>query len=736
MTPASRPRDVRSTSRRGLFPAAILAAGALVGALGLASSASASSRSAPAEPGTSLSLAGQTSWVRGPSGLKLQLRIATSLPVARLGLKFVLYSRLTSRSAFDQSLSGSEPASELPIDAPNPIPLAALDQRQSASGSVTVRFPVVTAPATASRSATSPKLDLACGNQCDGVYPLEAALVDSSNGNVLATVTTHLIYTAGANGTLPLNVALVLPVGTEPALTAAGASALGTGRLMQLKQLVSVLLANPGVRVTIQLYPQLRVALERDHSKLATSVLASLDDLLARAQSSQPPPTRQVLKTTFVRVDPTALADAGLGREFALQLDRGARALGSPAGAGAAASPYVAYGPLDARSLALLTGDGVRQVVVPSTNVTTPAGEAVPTVALTSPFRLLTPPDTTSPSGTAGPAVSATGAASGGGPVALVADPSLAAHFGNSAGDPELAAHQLLADLSQIYFDAPGDAARRGVVVAPPTWSADPRFLGAVLAGLSDSPILRSLTLGQAFQLPVGGNFSPTTEQLVPGAGGASTLPPFPTTSARADLATVESILPGDRTALARLADALLLGEASGMSRAERNDYDAAPRNELGELRRALSLTGGKTITLTSRTGRIPLTFASTFPYPIHGVVELRDGGVTFTGGTRAQPETFGSHTTPLDYPVSTLTSGDSHLDVVVLSPKGNVRLLLTSITIRSTAVSGVAVALSIGALLVLGAWWSRSVLRHRRRAAHLRSAASGVPESEPVAPA
>jgi hypothetical protein len=70
---------------------------------------------------------------------------------------------------------------------------------------------------------------------------------------------------------------------------------------------------------------------------------------------------------------------------------------------------------------------------------------------------------------------------------------------------------------------------------------------------------------------------------------------------------------------------------------------------------------------------------------------------------------------------VHTRTSGDSSLQLQVLSPAGRVQLARAELTIRSTAISGVAIALTAGAAAFLLFWWFRSISRrHRRRAKHI----------------
>lgn len=718
MSSASRPPHALSAFRRGCLVAAAVAVGALAGSVGLPLRASAIVPATAPAAGSALSLAGQTSWVRGRSGLRLQLRIRSSLPVSRLGLKFVLYSRLTSRSAFEQSLGGVEAASELPVDTPGMIPLGLLDHRGSADGAVTIRFPVETAPTTPSRSLASPRLDLVCGNQCDGVYPLEAVLVDSADDTPLAALTTHLVYIAGTAGTLPLRVSIVLPMGNIPALGTAGEPVLGSSRLEALQSLLTTIARYPNVPITLELYPQLLVALERDRAKQAQSVLALLDSILEAHGTTPAPPGRQVLGASFAPVEVTALTEADLDGELARQLARGRQALDSGLGQSVRVTPFVSYGPLGRRSLLLLEHDGVRQLVVPATDVTTTGGTPVPTVALTSPFELLPPESAATGTGSTTP-----------GPVALAADPGLAAHFGTATHDPVLAAHQLLADLAEIYFDAPSDPDTRGVVVAPASWEPNAHFLSTVLSAFSGTSVLLARTLGGTFsQVPVGGNGSPKVEQLASGpASPRRGLAAAPVVKARRALGILGSILPDDKALLARLGDAILISQSTGLGSSARRAYAQAPRGALALLGKALSISGGRTITLTSRTGEIPITIVSSSPYPIHALIELRDSALDFLGDSaRPEPVTFRLKTTAREFRVTTRTSGASRLDVLVVSPTGHVTLLSGAFSIRSTAVSSVAIALSIGALLVLAAWWLRSVLRHRRRAAAIRRASAG----------
>jgi len=83
--------------------------------------------------------------------------------------------------------------------------------------------------------------------------------------------------------------------------------------------------------------------------------------------------------------------------------------------------------------------------------------------------------------------------------------------------------------------------------------------------------------------------------------------------------------------------------------------------------------------------------------------------------------------TTSLIVRVHTRTSGDSSLELQVLSPLGRLQLAHAELTIRSTAISGVAIALTVGAVAFLLVWWFRSASRRRRR--HAKHVAGQLPK-------
>ncbi len=81
--------------------------------------------------------------------------------------------------------------------------------------------------------------------------------------------------------------------------------------------------------------------------------------------------------------------------------------------------------------------------------------------------------------------------------VVYAADSGLTTDFSNQGG-PVLAATQLLAELSMIQLEEPGET--RGVaVLPPPDWSVNPTFVDTLLAGLDTNPLLDPVTASGLF---------------------------------------------------------------------------------------------------------------------------------------------------------------------------------------------------------------------------------------------
>jgi hypothetical protein len=129
-------------------------------------------------------------------------------------------------------------------------------------------------------------------------------------------------------------------------------------------------------------------------------------------------------------------------------------------------------------------------------------------------------------------------------------------------------------------------------------------------------------------------------------------------------------------------------------------------------------LPPNRTITLTARQARIPITVENDALFPAKLDLVLKSQGLQFTGGAsdrqRVALELTHKFTTE-EFTVRTRTSGVFGMTVQLVAPNGTPISAVSHVTIRSTAASGVGIILSVGAALFLIVWWVRNARSGRR---------------------
>jgi len=655
---------------------------------------------------TSVALVSQTYWVTGAS-MSLALAVRSPTPKADLGIKLTVYSRLTSRYAFIQSESGRQTPSELVLDSTPIIPLRALPVSGTSTLEVGVHIRVATSASLKPRGLGSPGLALDCpALDCDGVYPLDVTLVDTSNDTPLHSFTTFLVYVAGEPGSIPLRVALILPFGAAPALDAAGSSTLTAQQTGLLARILASIQNDPDSQLTLEVYPQLLLALAEDPSPRAARVLA---ELRALAKQQNPAGAVEFLEAPFTPVNLDTLDSAGLGGELHVQLARAAQVFKAVLSAAAPRGVYLSTTPIDDAGLKDLAGEHVVHTVIPDTGL-----PVISSMSRTSPASL-------SPSSSG---------SSASGITAVVADSALATHFAGGVG-PALAAHRFLAEVAQIYFEEPFGPQARGVVVAPAAIPNSSVFLSDLFEGLESSPIAQPATVASIFStVPPGADGSPSHLVAVPDHASPSYQFVSSLKDALATVATIESIAPSDTGLTSRVEDAVLLAETSGLGQQTWSRYAAAPLAAVRQIEHDISIAGTKTITLTQQRANVPITIVSTFPSPIHVILELWSSTLVIAASGYSRPVTLAHKNSPFEIPVTARTSGVSTFTIELVSPRGGLVLFQHVYTVRSTAFSIVAVALSLAALIVLALWWLRSHFRRKFRRTH-RAAAEPSPANQ-----
>jgi hypothetical protein len=137
-----------------------------------------------------------------------------------------------------------------------------------------------------------------------------------------------------------------------------------------------------------------------------------------------------------------------------------------------------------------------------------------------------------------------------------------------------------------------------------------------------------------------------------------------------------------------------------------------------------IDLPDPQPVTLAARSASIPLVMDSTAAGPRQVLLRLRsDKVISPDDGKVVEIEPGVSS---LDVGVEARSLGVSPLEVSVWTPDGETRLAATRFEIRSTAIPGLGLLVSVGALGLLGLWWYLD-LRGRRTGGDGESGPAGV---------
>lgn len=662
---------------------------------------SAKGTSKAAGQGPVLTLESQSNWVTpsaagGPGTFTLVLSAVDAPADAEVSVS--VYARLRTRSGYEATLHTPPSQSDAPeVDHTTPVPLAQLPTGPHGAGVVQLRVAVEASSSTSpAPAAGTPTIDLTCTaarGLCTGVYPAVVSL-QSPAGAPLGQFTTYLTY-APRTSADPLRFAWVVPV-SAPTTVRAGATdpskaltPLSPTTARSLTRLVGTL-HQSSVPVTLEPTPQTVEALSKSGSagRAAVATLAHLSTTRATVD--------ETVAQTYVPVDLGGLAAAGEPTEITAQVTAARSVLKQYGVSVTAPTTWVSTGQVSDATGTGLGQVGATHVVVPDIQLARPPVGAGVTWGW--PFQL---PFGKGPTLTAG-----------------ASDSVLGSQFAADPGDPALAAAQLVADLAIIHFERPNTATPRGMVAVPAAgWHETARFLDQLLSGLKNSPVVQPVTLAAFFATVP----APTTDvRHLQSAGAAQALSKALAarlSTARLRLTHFGTAVRGAPSVLAGLDQALLAAEADYRGRAGMATSVSAFDKILAHQLSLVQLSTNRTITLTSRTGWIPITVVSAAPYAIRGTLSVSSNKFNFPDST-AQPLTLDHPNNSVRFHVEARTLGDSPLTVQFSVP--GLVFAKTQVTVRSTATSVVGVILTVLAVLVLLGWWARSWRTgRRRRAAH-----------------
>lgn len=663
-------------------------------------------------PAGVITLTSQDLWVqRSNDPMRLGLQVRSAIPAKDLLVSVALYtepdqSSLASRDEFQATLAGQ--LAGLIELAPAEFSLQSISH---AHGSVKIYVggSELAGQVPKKISPNEAVFQLPCPAQaggCGGVYPLEVSLDDVLTGQPVDSFTTYVIVVPSAVGPATrLRFSFIVPVGASVDLTAGGNPAVPPRTLAEIDTIADAEASWSKLPLTVYLYGQALLALARSpkHARLESTVAyAGLDSLVAGP---------------FTAVDPTRLVRSGLAGDLANQLQRGEAVFSKVLHSAGNPGIYVATTPIGLHALASLAGDGIKYVVIPRANLASVTNGQPATAQW--PYTLSAPFDV-----------------EGSDVEGLQADPDLAAHL-TSAGGPVLRAQQLLADLAEIYFDSPDFQSARGVaLIAPQSWLPKLAFLNAMLSGLRSSPVITIVPVAKLFATVPRGTCQTPPPQVTGCSAAIRTIEsPRPTNqttdtsaqvdTARTQLAELSSVIPTGSATIHNLEDAILLSETTGLAANVRQAYLSSALATMYKLGSELSLPAGRTVTVTSSSARFPIAITSNSKTPVHAVLEISGQDLS----SSSDLDVVLKHgTTSFIVRVHTRTSGDSSVQLQLLSPMGHLQLSRADLTIRSTAISGVAIGLTVGAAGFFFFWWFRSASRRRRR--HAKHASGQVQQS------
>jgi len=539
--------------------------------------------------------------------------------------------------------------------------------------------------------------------RADGVYPIMVELRSTTAETVVDRFTTYVIR-AVASGVEPLKVALIVPLRTEAARNSAGEEQVPSTR--NLIGIIEALVARPSTPVSVAPTPETLDTLARLAQENTTSspLLEQIREMLVG---------RELLDAPYASLPAAVANDNRLTR-----LLQGNRSFGSSTVklllAGRATTGIGIYADqlLGARSLATLR----QQRVVVQESALQPANAQRDR---TQPVLI----DAAAIDNSEG--VPVTG---------VILDSDLENHFvrklssRRAGADDVLRAQHLIADLAMLQGTGPGTS--RGVAVLVPE-STSQATLSEVLTGLDAKEIITPVTLSTLFDLPLAesGGTALVRSPVVSG----ETLPVSAVTQVRRILDRLD----GYRSAFqssAPDADELekrLLIAVSSVPRI----LAPAPAPAFGTSLQLIEdetnarigtirLSPNDVVTLTARQQDVPIPIINDSGRQTTVVLEVSSDNVSLEGSV-ADPDRPGqllirrtivieSRIHQEQVQVTTRGPGSFSMVLRLTTPSG---LALTNVryTLRSTAVGGLGKILTIGALLVLGAWWIRSILATRR---------------------
>lgn len=648
------------------------------------------SRGVRAQAGTPsgiLRVASISPWVdpTHPFSVSLQIINSSELDLENLSLSVTVFGRVSSRSQLRQALDGTPPTVSL--------------------GSVSQSINGTIAPGQQRTvSIEQPGSQLLGSIARAGVYPVQISLRHSRGTETISTAMPYM-PTQPLN---PLNITWVLPIAAPTVRKVDGAytqTAIDSLGMPELTQQMQVIAARPGANLTLAPDPSLLETLRDLSNGFALSTPGGIEhlpaqDLTARTAATLLDELRtsanvagEVATVPYAPVDLPSLAQHGLRADALRQVTLGRSIAEEVLGRAPVPSVLVPTNlTVDTTSLNALAPLGITGLVVnPATLPVQPS----------EPFQ----PGLFGPSHPVALGDSSV--------TALLPDAPIAARMqGPEQG--VLLAQAIIAESASSYLELPSLGTERVLVIDSSVRLA-PTTLAAMIDGLSQAPWARMRSASQALTiLPPQGVVLPVprfSRPDLPFLAAART--------ARVALSTLSSVSVDplargdefDRDILASESAEWQAAPATGVNLAR------AVRNAVNEMLSRIQVGAGRRVTLTSKSGSVPVTIINQNPFPVRLRIVVASPKVGFPRGTSRTIEVQPPNAT-IDFTVRARATGAFPLIVRVETPDGIRLIARGSVILRSSAVSAVALLVVAGSTFFLLVAWGRRARRRSKAAA------------------
>jgi hypothetical protein len=509
-----------------------------------------------------------------------------------------------------------------------------------------------------------------------GIHPVTLELTDAAGGLLWSTdvFMNHLPDTMpdGQDDQPAITaVQLVTSIESGPALDPTGTVDIGADELAAVSSLQELLSELGSLPLTVALRPNtlegLRLSGEPNDAEFLSTA----------ARSSW-----TFARQSYVRVDAAGLAETG-STELARQVSVGDAVIAGSLQRAVEPAIWVLDDTVDPASARSLRDLGVRHLVMSPDRFDVREPEVPPTARV---FALEDP----------------------GGVTVSSFDVELTRGLLDATADPALVANRLTARLMAGWFDAVSQGAEAfpGVVasiIVPPGTSADTlRALALPLVG--DGPL-------QLRPFPAAAGDAGTARLLPREAGDyrgivartdevGAHVDGYRSMTSAEDPEAITWDLVNDQ------APALFIDDAE--RRQMWDGVDAQISQRLAQIEPPRS----RTVVLTARTGSIPLRFRNGLGTEVRLRMRTRSARLEFPAGEVTEI-VLPPGDTLLKVPVVVRAPGSSLLRIELSSPDGLLNLPDSTVTVRSSSISGVGAGLSVISLCFLAFWW---VHTHRRR--------------------